>query len=403
MSRFEFTLELFLWLLSKPGQHLLAIAQQLDLRPEQQLKTLALLRQQAVNMSATREQSVAAYEMATLRRHARSKFTQAGQMYFTREALEQASGERISTYRFARLAASQRVYDLGCSVGGDLLTLATMPSRQVVGVDRNPVRLAMAVANAEALGLSKQVDWVEADLEQFDPAPCDGIFFDPARRDQGRRLGPAAYLPSLQNIVRWLPHTHSMAVKVAPGIQRPQVPLPVECESEFISVDGELKEAVLWYGEVAQPGQRATLIQGNVVHTLHRANALDRLPISPPCAFLYEPDGAILRAYLVELIGAQLNAAQLDPDIAYLTSDEQMVTPFARCWRVVEWMPFQLKNLRTALRARSVGAVTVKKRGSPIDTDQLARELSGDGDWPCVVVLTQHLGRPIAIVAEGPI
>ena len=32
MSRFEFTLELFLWLLSKPGQHLLAIAQQLDLR-----------------------------------------------------------------------------------------------------------------------------------------------------------------------------------------------------------------------------------------------------------------------------------------------------------------------------------------------------------------------------------
>ena len=142
MSRFEFTLELFLWLLSEPGQHLLAIAQQLDLRPEQQLKTLALLRQQAVNMSATREQSVAAYEMAVLRQHARSKFTRAGQMYFTREALEQASGERISTYRFARLAASQRVYDLGCSVGGDLLTLATMPSRQVVGVDRDPVRLA---------------------------------------------------------------------------------------------------------------------------------------------------------------------------------------------------------------------------------------------------------------------
>ncbi len=431
MSRFEFSLELFRWLLSEPGQHLLAHAQQLDLRPEQQLKTLAALRTQATHEHATREHATAAYEMAVLRDHARTKFAHAGQMYFTREALEQASGHRISAYRSERYSAgksptpspvpseawgragvgaeaqlptmkSQTVYDLACSIGGDLLTLgATHP---VVGIDRDPVRLAMAAANADALGLSARVDLIEADLTHFDPPPCAGIFFDPARRDRGKRLGPAAYQPALGLIERWLSQTACLGAKVAPGIQAQQVPLRERCEVEFISVDGELKEAVLWYGEAAQPGQRATLLQGEQRHTLHTGDGvLARLPILPPQAFVYEPDPTILRAYLVEAIGAQLNAAQLDPDIAYLTADQLIRTPFARCWRVVEWLPFQLKNLRAALRQRHAGAVTVKKRGSPIDTDVLARALSGDGDWPCVVFLTQHAGKPIAIVAEGPV
>ncbi len=434
MSRFEFSLDLFLWLLSTPGQQLLAHAQQLDLRPAQQLKTLAALRVQSAD---NREHATAAYEMAVLRQHARTKFLHADQMYFTREALEQASGNRISIYRARRFAnfhalseekglapsprffapvsseawgragvgvgaESKPIYDLACSIGGDLFTLAT--HSHVVGIDRDPVRLAMAAANAVALGLSAQVELVEADLEQFDPPPCAGIFFDPARRDQGRRLSAAAYQPALTLIERWLPLTQCLGAKVAPGIQAGQVPLRVRCEVEFISVDGELKEAVLWYGAAAQPGQRATLLQGDQRHTLHSTDVtLSRLPISPPQAFVYEPDPTILRAYLVEAIGAQLHAAQLDPDIAYLTAEHFTPTPFARCWRVVEWLPFQLKNLRAVLRRRGVGAVTVKKRGSPIDTDALARELSGEGDWPCVVFLTQHLGKPIAIVAEGPV
>jgi hypothetical protein len=44
------------------------------------------------------------------------------------------------------------------------------------------------------------------------------------------------------------------------------------------------------------------------------------------------------------------------------------------------------------------GPVTVKKRGSPLDTDELARQLSGPGATPLVVVLTRLQGRPIALI-----
>ena len=66
----------------------------------------------------------AALETAILRGKARAKFSRAAAMYFTREALEQASGERISRYRAARYAGLGRVADLGCGIGGDSVGLA---------------------------------------------------------------------------------------------------------------------------------------------------------------------------------------------------------------------------------------------------------------------------------------
>ena len=74
-----------------------------------------------------------------------------------------------------------------------------------------------------------------------------------------------------------------------------------------------------------------------------------------------------------ELVAAA-TPAQLDAQIAYLTGPELVATPFARAWPVITWLPFGLKALRARLRELSAGAVTVKKRGSPLDADALARQ-----------------------------
>jgi hypothetical protein len=122
-----------------------------------------------------------------------------------------------------------------------------------------------------------------------------------------------------------------------------------------------------------------------------------------PSSFLYEPDPAVIRAGLVSDLAAQIGAAQLDPQIAYLTSARHARTPLARAWPIIAWQPFGLKRLRACLRELGAGPVTVKKRGSPLDTDALARQLSGDGPRPLVVALTQHLGRPISIICGPPV
>jgi hypothetical protein len=122
------------------------------------------------------------------------------------------------------------------------------------------------------------------------------------------------------------------------------------------------------------------------------------LPIRDPHRYLYEPDPAILRAGLVATLGAELGAAQLDPDIAYLTGDEVVETPFARCWEVEDWFPFGVKRLRAYLRERGVGRVVVKKRGSPLKPEELIHKLKLMGSGERVVFLTHLEGKPIVVV-----
>ena len=72
-------------------------------------------------------------------------------------------------------------------------------------------------------------------------------------------------------------------------------------------------------------------------------------------AYLYEPDGAVIRAGLVTAVAAGVNGGLVDEHIAYVTSDESFRTPFARAYRVLETLPYREKQLRLALKQRGIG------------------------------------------------
>lgn len=393
-------LETFAWLLGDEGQTLLQEAMRADLGDAAKLQTLTRLRQKV-----TPERAAALYETAVLRQRAKAKFNRADGMYFTREALEQASGELISRYRAARYRGYEHVADLCCSIGGDMLGLAQ--HARVSGVDFDKLRLAMAEANANVYGLRDHVSFVQANLEQQLPPHADALFFDPARRSSGKRaFSFDAYTPSMRLVPHWLERTSALGIKVSPGVSDEDLNMLGQGEVEFISVDGELKEAVLWFGPLATQARRATLLShANAEHAITLAAETTRVGehLAEPGSYLYEPDPAIIRAHLVTDVAERIGAAQLDPSIAYVTANSYMPTPFARCWHVLEWLPFNQKRLRARLQALDAGEVTVKKRGSPIDTDMLARQLRGTGSRSLVVVLTRLFGKPIALICEGPI
>jgi hypothetical protein len=121
--------------------------------------------------------------------------------------------------------------------------------------------------------------------------------------------------------------------------------------------------------------------------------------VAPPGRYLLEPDPAVYRAGLLAELAAQLGAWQIDPTIAYLSTDTAPNTPFARAWRVEETLPFSVKGVRRRLRELGVGTVTVKKRGSPLDPRQFTRMLRLEGTAHRTVVLTRVMGRPTAIIA----
>jgi hypothetical protein len=173
-------------------------------------------------------------------------------------------------------------------------------------------------------------------------------------------------------------------------------------EIEFISSHGALKECVLWFGPLRSTSRRATVLPGGEQMAADEpfSSQPAEARLSQPLAYLYEPDPAVLRAGLVRSLAEMLDAAQLDPDIAYLTSAEMRVTPFARAWVIEDWFPFQLKRLRAYLRQRGIGRVTVKKRGSPLEPEALIRDLRLSGDLERILVLTHLNGEPIVMVCQ---
>ena len=144
--------------------------------------------------------------------------------------------------------------------------------------------------------------------------------------------------------------------------------------------------------------RRATLLPGP--HSL-LADPAARGEVGPPQAYLYEPDPAVLRAGLVTTLAAQLDARQLDPDIAYLTAPHLRPTPFARAFAIEDALPFQLKRLRERLRGLRVGRVTVKKRGSPLEPEVLIKQLRLEGPEERVVVLTHVEGKAWALIGKS--
>jgi hypothetical protein len=378
-------------LLSPAGQEALQTAQAMQPLEKNFLRDYAALSRQYPG-----ELARSALETAILRGEAAVKFPFAAQMYFTRPALEQASAYEVSAYRMQRYRPFGRLADLGCSVGCDTLALAAIAP--TYGLDLDPLRLRMARANLESLDLVERAVMIQADLASplpFAPAPDLALFFDPGRRANGRRIFSVHdYQPALELVQAWLPRYPTLGVKVSPGVDLDEL-RPYEAEIEFISLRGELKEAALWFGPLKTSSRRATVLPGP--YTL--SASAGSLPLSEPRAYLYEPDPSVLRAGLVATLGSQLGVAQLDPDIAYLTGDILQPTPFARVWAVEDWFPFNLKRLRAELRARRVGSVTVKKRGSPLQPEALIQDLKLKGDQQRIVFLTHLRGRPIVILA----
>lgn len=352
----------------------------------------------------------AALGQARLRQRAAAKFgADARRMYFTPNGVEQSTRAAVAEHRAARLAALgvRSVADLCAGIGGDALALARAGIR-VLAVDRDPLACAAARANAEALGLTDLIEVRCADVTGTDTAGCDAVFVDPARRTKargGRIFDPEAYSPPLSWAIGAARTAPYAALKIAPGV--PHDALPEDAETEWISDGGDVKEAVLWFGptgaasgapEAVRPGgRRATLLPAG--DSLLGADLPDPEP-GPVGDWLYEPDGAVIRAHLVADVARQVGGRLIDPTIAYVTADALTPTPYATAYAITDVLPFHVKKLRALLREREVGVAVIKKRGSAVEPEELRKKLKLSGRNSCTVFLTRVAGAPAMLLGH---
>ena len=398
----------------------------------------------------------AAVELRFARLRAREKFSRADEMFFTREALEQASGEGVAAHRAGRFSGLDRVCDLCCGIGGDAIALGNV-CEELTCVDRDPARVAFCRENLRVYGLDSglrrndrnlngqnrndrdstgksqddrdsagksqddrdsagknlndqdsfrpwqknRITVIEADVfEMVEQIPSfNGVFIDPSRRIGGRRVKRLETMdPPMQVVEDILGRACGGCAKLPPGLDIREI--AIGHELEWVSTGTGLKEAVLWTGSLIRAEVTVTLLHRGVSIT-DREVPRESPRIAGSGAYLYEPDPAMIRSGLLAGVVVSKGMWLLDENIAYTSSNDRIDDPFFTGYRILDSFPFTMKRLRSYLQDRHAGPVTIKKRGFPLEPEEVLKKLALTGDRAVIIVLTRIGNHHQVFVVEA--
>lgn len=342
------------------------------------------------------EMVIAALTLQDIRRKAAAskKFARAEQMWLTPTGLEQATAESVARHKAQRFEGS--VWDYCCGIGGDSIALAERC--EVHSVDLDPAMCLRTEWNAEVYGVRERVQTLVADVSL--PSDHTGLLhIDPDRRPGGRQrmMRIEDYSPSLDVLRALMSQFRGGAIKLSPasnfGGKFPGA------EIELVSLHGECKEATIWFGDLAgDQSFRATALPSGETIAADPMSA--RADIATTRAFVFDPDPAIVRTGLLDVLAEREQLARLDDAEEYLTGDQPLVSPWMQTFRVLEVIPNNDREVRAACRRFGFGSVEIKCRHLPIDVERVRRKLPLEGSRPGVLLFARVLGKAQVIVAE---
>jgi hypothetical protein len=393
----------FLSLISPEGQALLAEVGDLESKTDV-LALVSKLRKQGHSPELVAN----VLSQAKLRRRAQAKFGEfANTMFFTEAGLEQASRLKVAAIHAGRFRAAgvNHVADLGCGIGAESLAMASLDI-QVSAFELDEVTAAMATYN---LAKFSNVQVAQADVTQIDFTAYDGCFIDPARRELNgpnrettkRKFDLEDLTPSWEFVLE-LSKTKATIAKLGPGIDHRDI--PSEAEAVWISDNGNLLEAGLYFNQVkrAEVSRAALLITPTGTHELTSPNrARTDAPLGELAEYVFEPDNSVIRSHLVGDLAIANGLHLFAPEIAYLTGNEPLVSPWLRSYRVIDNLIFDRKKLKAYLRERQIGVLEIKKRGADITPEQLRRELDPKGPNSATLIVTRVGSTHRVLVVEG--
>ncbi|MEC8320739.1 MAG: class I SAM-dependent methyltransferase [Planctomycetota bacterium] len=340
-----------------------------------------------------------ALELADARRRAEGRIEGASDLWADRQGIEQASGTVVARWKATRFGGNP-VTDLCCGIGGDAIELARRgPCR---GLDRDPVRAAMAAANAG-------IEVVVGDVQGWTPG-AEFVHVDPARRDQatGRRRWRLEDLePGPDELRRIAGAAVGAAIKLGPGLPRPFPSFHERQSVSIVSEHGRLVQAIAWTGELAggDPVEAVDLPSGRTLagreasfptvgdasigwESLSDAGVLGLVLFHPAV----ERAGLAATAWRAEGAGVPLRelAAGLGVGFVDLREVDASSSRGSRAWTSLHRIhavegprPDRVARRIEAILGDSgragaggLGRVVVRTRDSAIDVDQWTRRLS---------------------------
>jgi hypothetical protein len=369
-------------LLEREGQELLA---QLDYSTKLDIvKTITKLRAQGHDPALIAN----ALTQAKLRKRAEAKFGEFAQrMFFTEDALEQASRLQVAALhanRFKQAGVTQ-VADLGCGIGAESLAFASLDLK-VNAYEIDEVTSAIAAYN---LAIFENVEVNNEDVTKLNLQEHKALFFDPARRNSKARLfNPKDFSPNFDWVIEQAEQKPS-GIKLGPG--HPHNQIPEEAEAQWVSVEGDLVELSLWFNETKRQEVKrsALLITKDGKHELKTNEKEEPAPTGEIGQFIHEPDNAVIRSHLINLLAEQTNTHTIDPNIAYLTGNDNITSPWLKSYKIEQVLPFDRKQLKAYIKQNDIGTLEIKKRGTDITPEALRKELAPKGKNKATLIVTR--------------
>ena len=305
-----------------------------------------------------------AFAQDVLRDKAKERFVDVENMWFGREALEQATHPAVAAYHASKFPAGKNVVDLTCGIGADLKAIAERGP--AVGVELEPIRAACAAHNVP----SAQI--VIADAFNWWANQADYAIADPARRIDGRRsVRFEDFSPDPIRLAEMMRPLKLGLVKLSPMCSDDDLDR-LNAGIEFVSYRRECREALANLGTEADQGNWAVHLESG-----------DRLPagLEPihapePLRFLYDCDPAAIRAHALDAFGFQA----LGDHPGYLTSNTELNSPWLRRYEVLYAGKGDLKSTRAAARKLGLRAFELKQRGAGLEPAPILRALDVGSD-----------------------
>jgi hypothetical protein len=327
-----------------------------------------------------------AVQQVELRRRAKAKFADAGEMLFTREALEQATHERVAEFHAnlfrSRLPAGTRVADLTTGIGSDLRALAK--EFACVGFELDAERADYARHNSGAE--VRQEDCLAA------PWDFDAAYADPARRVDGRRtILIDEFTPDPRELSARMVGLELGAIKLTPMLSDAEL-RQLGSEILFVSFGGECREALVLTGRHARTGVWAVHLESGSEQPARDGN-LGESDASGEATYLYEADPALIRAHATGfLVGEELRP--LGDSKGYFVSDHAIHSPWVRGYRILYSGKGDWGRTKEALRKLDADRPVLKQRGTDQDLIKLVKTIKPYGRRHVAVVLWK-VGRSI--------
>jgi len=315
-------------------------------------------------------------------------------LIYTEKGAQQASSKMLAQYHSEKFQQFSTIADLCCGNGIDLLHLAAGKTK-VFAVDLDENTLKTAKYNSSEFS---NIEFILVKSEDINEA-VDAIFIDPDRRtDSIRTVRVDDMSPALSDILQLRSKTPNIAIKLSPATDYSFLKLVDAHTFEFISEEGVLKEILLCFGDIAtkKVTRKAILLPDGI----HLSNTNSSIPVVGIHEFVFEPDPAVIRAGLVQELGAEIGYSLIDKHLALLTGKQTVFNNFGTTYKTITSFSYDLKMLHKYCRQQQIGELVIKTRGFPITVEKFRHKLKLKGKQKAILFIIRLGDDHEMIIAE---